>query len=97
MGASEGLRVEFWSLFWRVLGPLFVLSDGRFVPSVKKCLLRLFLGAKIKGLLLQNQGNRTVHPSKIEGALPMAYVFQKMFLKDTYCSAKAYFGGFKLY
>ena len=54
-----------------VLGPLFLVSDRRFVQSVKKCALRLFLGAKSKGLLLQNHANRTVHPSKIEGVLPM--------------------------
>ena len=74
-----------------------MLSDQGFVQYVKKCPLEVFLGAKSKGLLLQNHANRRVHPSKIEGALPMAYVFQKGFLEDTFCSAKAYFGGFKLY
>ena len=67
--ASEGSRSEFWNGFWRVPGPLSVFSDKGFAQYVKKYPLRPFLGAKMKGLPLQNHANRTVHPSKIEGEL----------------------------
>ena len=81
----------------RVLGLNFALSDKEFVLSMKKCPLGLFLGAKIRGLLLQNHANRTVHPSKMEGALLQDYVrpyasqgihfaSQKLTLKASNCT-----------
>ena len=95
--ASEGSRGEFWALFWRVLGPCFVLSEQDCVRHVKKVSFGVFLGAKSKRLVLQKHANRTVHPLKIEGVLPMAYIFQKGLLKTAFCSTKASSGGFKLY
>ena len=62
---------------------------------MKKFSFGVFLGAKSKGLPLQNHANRTVYPSKIEGELPMAYIFQNGFLKTAFCCAKASSGGRK--
>ena len=68
-GASEGPRVEFWTLFWRVLGHLFAVSEKLFVQYVKKCVFGPFLRAKSKGRLLQKHAIRTVHPPKIDDEL----------------------------
>ena len=76
--ASESSRGEFWGAFWRLLGPLFVISDKEFVQYAKKCSFGLFLGAKSKDLHLQNLANRTVHPSKIKDALSMVYDFRNV-------------------
>ena len=69
--ASEGFRRAFWDTFWRVLGSLFLLSDQESVRYLKKLSFGVFLGGKSIALLLQKHANRTVHPSKIEGVLPM--------------------------
>ena len=88
-------RIILWFLLG-VLGPFSLVSDQEFVRDVKKCCPGLFLGEKSTRLVLQKYVNRTVHPSKIEGVLRMAYIFQKGFLKTTFCSAEASSGGFRL-
>ena len=55
----------------KVLGPSFVLSEQDCVRHVKKVSFGVFLGTKSKRLVLQKHANRTVHPLKIEGVLPM--------------------------
>ena len=58
---SDGPRRAFWDAFWRLLGPLFLLSDQESVRYLKKSSLGVFLGGKSIGLLLQKHANRTVH------------------------------------
>ena len=74
LGASEGSRREFSGSFWRVQGRFFLFSEQDCVRHVKKLSFRVFLGAKSKRLVLQKHANRTVHPSKIEGARPLLSV-----------------------
>ena len=81
-GAFEATEGVFWSVFWRVLGAHVAVSDSGFVQHVKKSPLGVFLQAKIKGLRLQKHANRTVHPSKIEGELSVAYVSSIVFKSD---------------
>ena len=50
LGASEGPRGEFWSVFWRFLGPLFVLSDRGFAHNLKKQSYGVFFTAQTSGL-----------------------------------------------
>ena len=64
---------------------------------VKKSVSGVFLGEKSTRLVLQKHANRTVHPSKIEGVLPMVqrllHVFQRplfWFQKDGFGASKQY-------
>ena len=64
---------------------------------VKKFSFRVFCGAKSTRLVLQKRANRTVHPSKIEGLLPMVPSLQHVSQRLLFWLPKARFGGSKQY
>ena len=76
---------------------LFLVSDQESVRYVKKSVSGVFLGEKSTRLVLQKHANRTVHPSKIEGFLPMVQSLQHVSQRFLFLLPKARFGGSKQY
>ena len=88
----------------RVLGSLLegsgtfsLVSEQDSVRYVKKFSFRVFCGAKSTRLVLQKHANRTVHPSKIEGVLPMVQSLVHVSQRPLFWFPKACFGGSKQY
>ena len=74
-----------------------MLSEQDCVRYVKKFSFGVFLGAKSTRLLLQKHANRTVHPLKIEGVLPMVQRLLHVFQRPLFWFPKTGFGASKQY